>query len=283
MEAHVPAIMAAADSGFDLDYSELREYGHGMYAEVAEALGEGFAPYLPGCVKKAMASLRLDDGVVYDSDEEEHDRARRSMVPGGDSDDDGEDLSDSTATAGTGTGTTPSSAASSRKKPLRAAIASYAHHCPNAFKTHIGAFLNPMGDMADYMHEMVRSQAHHALARMAQCALKAAPPPSAEAFPIVDASLNATQRAALEDDDGDAVAAAMESAAEVIKSVAALGGGGIRTSPTPDTSRASATTASPCWRAARRAGRATTRSTGRRGGRRRRRRRGRPGGGRRGG
>ena len=58
------------------------------------------------------------------------------------------------------------------------AVASYAHHCPNAFKTHIGAFLNPMGDMADYMHEMVRSQAHHALARMAQCALKAAPPPT---------------------------------------------------------------------------------------------------------
>ena len=103
MEAHVPAIMAAADSGFDLDYSELREYGHGMYAEVAEALGEGFAPYLPGCVEKAAASLRLDDGVVYDSDEEEHDRARRSMVPGGDSDDDGEDLSDSDGDGGNGT------------------------------------------------------------------------------------------------------------------------------------------------------------------------------------
>ena len=229
MEAHVPAIMAAADSGFDLDYSELREYGHGMYAEVAEALGEGFAPYLPGCVEKAMASLRLDDGVVYDSDEEEHDRARRSMVPGGDSDDDGEDLSDSDGDGGNGNGNySIFSGVVEEKAAACKAIASYAHHCPNAFKTHIGAFLNPMGDMADYMHEMVRSQAHHALARMAQCALKAAPPPSAEAFPIVDASLNATQRAALEDDDRDAVAAAMESAAEVIKSVAALGGGGIR-------------------------------------------------------
>ena len=59
------------------------------------------------------------------------------------------------------------------------AIASYAHHCQDAFKGHIGQFLDPMGGMADYMHEMVRSQAHHALARMAQCALKAAQPPSA--------------------------------------------------------------------------------------------------------
>ena len=186
--------------------------------------------YLPGCVEKARGfAPRLDDGVVYDSDEEEHDRARRSMVPGGDSDDDGEDLSDSDSDGGGGGGNySIFSGVVEEKAAACKAVASYAHHCPNAFKTHIGAFLNPMGDMADYMHEMVRSQAHHALARMAQCALKAAPPPSAEAFPIVDASLNATQRAALEDDDRDAVAAAMESAAEVIKSVAALGGGGIR-------------------------------------------------------
>ena len=231
MEAHVPAVMAAADSGFDLDYSELREYGHGMYAEVAEALGEAFAPYLPGCVDKAMTSLRLDDGVVYDSDEEEHERNGRRIagLPGGDSDDDGEDLSDSDSDGGGGGGNySIFSGVVEEKAAACKAVASYAHHCPDAFKTHIGAFLNPMGDMADYMHEMVRSQAHHALARMAQCALRAAPPPSAEAFPIVDASLNATQRAALEDDDRDAVAAAMESAAEVIKSVAAIGGGGIR-------------------------------------------------------
>lgn len=231
MEAHVPAVMAAADSGFDLDYSELREYGHGMYAEVAEALGEAFAPYLPGCVDKAMTSLRLDDGVVYDSDEEEHERNGRRIpgLPGGDSDDDGEDLSDSDSDGGGGGGNySIFSGVVEEKAAACKAVASYAHHCPDAFKTHIGAFLNPMGDMADYMHEMVRSQAHHALARMAQCALRAAPPPSTEAFPIVDASLNATQRAALEDDDRDAVAAAMESAAEVIKSVAAIGGGGIR-------------------------------------------------------
>ena len=70
MAPHISAAMAAADSGFELDYGELREYGHGMYAEVAEALCESFALYLPACLDKALASLRLDDGVLYDSDEE---------------------------------------------------------------------------------------------------------------------------------------------------------------------------------------------------------------------
>ena len=83
------------------------------------------------------------------------------------------------------------------------------------------------------MHDVVRAQAHAALARLAQCALRAAPlpgtahlshlasvPDASPAFDVVDASLNAAHRALSEDDDRDAVCAAMEAAAEVIKSVA---------------------------------------------------------------
>ena len=228
MAPHISAAMAAADSGFELDYGELREYGHGMYAEVAEALCESFAPYLPACLDKALASLRLDDGVLYDSDEEEHERAARGGE-GSDVDEEDDDLNDSDGDgAGGNNNYSIFSGVVEEKAAACKAIASYAHHCPDAFKGHIGQFLDPMGGMADYMHEMVRSQAHHALARMAQCALKAAPPPSTEAFPVVDACLNATQRAAAEDDDRDAVGAAMESAAEVVKSVAAAAGGGIK-------------------------------------------------------
>ena len=216
MAPHIPAAMAAADSGFELDYGELREYGHGMYAEVAEALCESFAPYLPACLDKALASLRLDDGVLYDSDEEEHERAARGGE-GSDVDEEDDDLNDSDGDgAGGNNNYSIFSGVVEEKAAACKAIASYAHHCPDAFKGHIGQFLDPMGGMADYMHEMVRSQAHHALARMAQCALRAAPPPSTEAFPVVDACLNATQRAAAEDDDRDAVGAAMESAAEVV-------------------------------------------------------------------
>lgn len=108
-------------------------------------------------------------------------------------------------------------------------MASYAHHCPVAFRGYIDQFVDKMGNMADYMHEMVRMQAHAALARLAQCALLGAPPPTGNlsAMPAVDAALNAAQRAMLEDDDRDAVAAAMEAAAEVVKSVGAAAGGGI--------------------------------------------------------
>jgi hypothetical protein len=82
-----------------------------------------------------------------------------------------------------------------------------------------------MSAMTDHMHDAVRAQAHAALARIAQCALRASPrssgadPDSSSAFAAVDASLNATHRSLTEDDDRDAVAAAMEAAAAVIQSV----------------------------------------------------------------
>ena len=130
MAPHIPAAMAAADSGFELDYGELREYGHGMYAEVAEALCESFAPYLPACLDKALASLRLDDGVLYDSDEEEHERAARGggHGEGSDVDDEDDDLSDSD---GDGRGNNNYSIFSGVVEETAAAckaIASYAHH-----------------------------------------------------------------------------------------------------------------------------------------------------------
>ena len=62
--------MHAAMAGFELDYGELREYAHGMFAEVVEAYGEEFEAYLPACLAKAAESLDLDDGVLYDSDED---------------------------------------------------------------------------------------------------------------------------------------------------------------------------------------------------------------------
>ena len=160
-----------------------------------------------------MPRLELDDGVVYDSDEED---AERGGAGDSDSEEvaaDGEEMRSPRRVqllpflgrgGGKGGGV---------KHPVL-----YAHHCPAALKGYIGEFLDKMGRMADYMHEIVRAQAHGALARMAQCALIAAPPPAQDAFPVVDAALNAAHRALAEDDDRDSASAAMESAAEVIKS-----------------------------------------------------------------
>jgi hypothetical protein len=193
-----------------------------MFAEVAEAMGEEFAMYLPACVEKAMASLELDDGVVYDSDEEENEREK-----GGGSDSE-EDIDSEEEEEDRGNNNySVFSGVVEEKAAACKAVASYAHHCPVAFAGHINRFMDKMGNMADYMHEMVRMQAHAALSRLAQCALKAAPPPLVDAFPVVDAALNASQRALLEDDDRNAVSAAMESAAEVVKSMGAAAGGAI--------------------------------------------------------
>ena len=42
--------------GFQIDDSELREYTHGMLGAIADALGKGFAPYMPHAVEAAFAS-----------------------------------------------------------------------------------------------------------------------------------------------------------------------------------------------------------------------------------
>jgi hypothetical protein len=54
---------AAADS------SELREYSHTMFGNVAKALGEEFAPYLGHVVGLAFASCRQEDGAEFVGDD----------------------------------------------------------------------------------------------------------------------------------------------------------------------------------------------------------------------
>jgi hypothetical protein len=59
----VPAGYAAADS------SELREYSHTMFGNVARALGEDFAPYLGHVVGLAFTSCRQEDGAEFVCDD----------------------------------------------------------------------------------------------------------------------------------------------------------------------------------------------------------------------
>jgi len=66
-------------------------------------MGEEFAQYLPACAAKAMASLDLDDGVVYDSDEEENARGGGGGGGGGGSDSE-EDLDSDEEGGGGGRG-----------------------------------------------------------------------------------------------------------------------------------------------------------------------------------
>lgn len=81
--------------------------------------------------------------------------------------------------------------------------------------------------LCGYFHEMVRSQAYGALAACCACSAGAlgAAHPSVQA--AVSAALGALSEAAEDDDDKEAVAAAMEGAAEVLRAL----GPGVRPEP----------------------------------------------------
>lgn len=82
--------------GFSIDDTELKEYTHLMLSNVAEALGQSFAPYLPAAIEGAYKSLSeadtgsgapSEDGSVSlnsqedsDIDEAEQDHERRQNL-----------------------------------------------------------------------------------------------------------------------------------------------------------------------------------------------------------
>ncbi|KAG1334688.1 importin-4 [Cocos nucifera] len=69
MEPILPPFIEAALSGFALDFSELREYTHGFFSNIAEILDDGFTQYLPHVVPLVFSSCNLDDGSAVDIDD----------------------------------------------------------------------------------------------------------------------------------------------------------------------------------------------------------------------
>ncbi|CAD6341036.1 unnamed protein product [Miscanthus lutarioriparius] len=69
IEAILPPFIEAAIAGFGLEYSELREYTHGFFSNVAEILGDSFTQYLPHVVPLVFSSCNLDDGSAVDIDD----------------------------------------------------------------------------------------------------------------------------------------------------------------------------------------------------------------------
>ncbi|RVX04525.1 putative importin subunit beta-4 [Vitis vinifera] len=69
MEPILPPFIEAAISGFALEFSELREYTHGFFSNLAEIMDDSFTQYLPHVVPLAFSSCNLDDGSAVDIDE----------------------------------------------------------------------------------------------------------------------------------------------------------------------------------------------------------------------
>ena len=191
--------MAAAASGFapELDFSELREYGHVFFAAAASTAGPDFAPWLQGVIQHAFASLDLDDGVTFDSDSDDADGAS----------DDGDDER-RVRNLSVRTGVLDEKASAAR------ALGEYARLCGTAFTPFVTDVLPVLLRLASYFHENVRAQSFESIGRCVENA-------SASDAPLPPAVLNevmeALASAAHDDDDKSAVAMAMEASAAVLR------------------------------------------------------------------
>ena len=199
--ALLPASMDAAAAGFSLDYSELREYGHGFYAAAAQAVGPQLAPWLAGVVAQALASLALDDGMSFEDDSSGGESEEEEE---GDEGDEGRARQFSVRTG-----------VLDEKSAASCALGEYAKHCGPAFLPHLEAVLPVLLRMSRYFHEQVRTQAYQALAQCVACACACGVAPSPDAL---DGILSALAVGAEGEDDKEAAAAAIESAALVLRS-----------------------------------------------------------------
>ncbi len=205
-EAFAPLLapaMTAAAAGFELDFSELREYGHGFYAAAASVAGAQFAPWLPGVVQQAQSSLALDDGVSYDTGSDSDDSDVADGERGGDADDNGRMRNFSVRT-----GVLDEKSAAAR------ALGEYALHCGAAFTPFLSAVLPVLLQLTSYFHEQVRAQAFIALGHCIANAYEAGSQPQAGVLAEVVATLAG---GVVDDDDKAAAAMAMESAARVLR------------------------------------------------------------------
>ena len=226
----LPDAMAAADAGFGLEYTELREAGLGVFAAAAAAAGPELAPWLPGCVGRALASLQLDDGELVDTDTESEgggeenageaarraahaDALSRGAPPpppsppatagaDSDSDDDERDFRVRTGVLG-------------EKAAACAALGEFAHHCGAAFVPHLSEAMPHLQRMAGYFHEDVRGAAYEAIGQCVACAAASRSPLPPQAFADVVSLL---AKHATEEDDPGAASSAMEAAARVLRS-----------------------------------------------------------------
>lgn len=73
---NIPGMVEVVLSAFtSTDSPDLRDYSHSMFGNVAKALGEGFAPWLPRVVPLAVASCEQEDGAFGSEGESEGEEA----------------------------------------------------------------------------------------------------------------------------------------------------------------------------------------------------------------
>ncbi|KAK2966659.1 hypothetical protein RJ640_002357 [Escallonia rubra] len=193
MEPILPPFIEAAISGYGLEFSELREYTHGFFSNVAEILDEGFTQYLPHVVPLAFSSCNLDDGSAVDIDDSDEDDNTTGF--GGVSSDDEAHDEPRVRNISIRTGVLDEKAAATQ------ALGLFALHTKSAYAPYLEESLKILVKHSSYFHEDVRLQAVIGLKRR----------------DIEDTVMNIYVKTMTEDDDKEVVAQACMSTADMIK------------------------------------------------------------------
>ncbi|XP_071931220.1 uncharacterized protein [Coffea arabica] len=212
MEPILPPFVEAAISGFGLEFSELREYTHGFFSNIAEILDEGFSQYLPHVVPLAFASCNLDDGSAVDIADSEEDENINSF--GGVSSDDEAHDEPRVRNISIRTGVLDEKAAATQ------ALGLYALHTKNSYAPYLEESLKILVKHSSYFHEDVRLQAIIGLKYIltaAQAVFQAHNEGMLKIKEVLDTVMNIYMKTMVEDDDKEVVAQACMSVADIIK------------------------------------------------------------------
>ncbi|KAF2531371.1 hypothetical protein F2Q70_00033183 [Brassica cretica] len=211
MEAILPPFIDAAISGFGLEYSELREYTHGFFSNVAEILDDTFAQYLPRVMPLVFASCNLDDGSAVNIDESDDESVNDF---GGVSSDDEAHDEPRIRNISVRTGVLDEKAAATQ------ALGLFALHTKSSFAPYLEESLKIMDKHSGYFHEDVRLQAvtglKHILAA-AHAIFQTHNDGTGKANEILDTVMNIYIKTMAEDDDKEVVAQACLSIADIMK------------------------------------------------------------------
>ncbi|XP_045817524.1 importin-4-like [Trifolium pratense] len=211
MEPILPPYIEAAISGFGLEYSELREYTHGFFGNVAEILGDNFAQYLPHVVPLAFSSCNLDDGSAIDIDECDDEIA--NGFEGVSSDDEAHD-EPRVRNISIRTGVLDEKAAATQ------ALGIFAQHTTISYAPYLEETLRILVKHSGYFHGDVRLQAiialKHALTA-AHAIFQSQNEGAAKAKEVLDTVMDIFIKTMVEDDDKEVVAQACTNVADIIR------------------------------------------------------------------
>ncbi|XP_074580096.1 uncharacterized protein LOC141836490 [Curcuma longa] len=209
MESILPPFIEAALAGFALDYSELREYTHGFFSNMAEILGDGFAQYLPHVVPLVFYSCNLDDGSAVDIDDS---GSIDNGFGGVSSDEDNDEPRVRNISVRTGV--------LDEKAAATQAIGLFALHTKSVYAPYMDESLKILVRHAAYFHEDVRLQAIIALKSIlmaVQAIFMAQNDVSEKQREVLDTVMKIYISTMTEDDDKEVVAQACTSMAEIMK------------------------------------------------------------------